>query len=286
MGAIKRAVGLFDGCFSHAKASTVGCDNLQQEPKYIQWERNSEKTVTFYTDMLLDKAQESRRGVTKIAWLLEPPSLHTTHYDYIEKNHKLFKYVLSFNKTFGVNIENFLYYPLGGSWISQVDWGMKKKNRLISLIATQKQKADGHKMRHAVAKVARHYAMDVWGRGYVPIERKLIALEPYMYSVVVESCRIRGYFSEKLIDCISQGTIPIYWGDIDIGEHFNTDGIITFSNLNQLFEIIATNVNVADYKSRLDAAKENLDLCEQYIIAEDWIYLHHKKIFRGAEYVR
>ena len=50
----------------------------------------------------------------------------------------------------------------------------------------------------------------------------------------MENCKSPGYFSEKIIDCLIQGTIPIYWGDPTISSYFNMKGIINFNNIDEI----------------------------------------------------
>jgi hypothetical protein len=47
-------------------------------------------------------------------------------------------------------------------------------------------------------------------------------------SFAFENANYPGAFCEKLTDFFATGTIPIYWGNPDIGEFFDTNGIIIF----------------------------------------------------------
>jgi hypothetical protein len=54
--------------------------------------------------------------------------------------------------------------------------------------------------------------MDLYGRGYNPVEYKLKCLKDYAFSLTIENTKKDYYFTEKLIDCFMTGTVPIYWG--------------------------------------------------------------------------
>jgi hypothetical protein len=46
------------------------------------------------------------------------------------------------------------------------------------------------------------------------------------FSIIIENCKDKNYFSEKLIDCLLCKTIPIFWGCDNIGDFFDTRGFI------------------------------------------------------------
>lgn len=172
-----------------------------------------------------------------------------------------------------------LFYPLGGSWLAE--WGVFDKSELVSLMVSEKTESEGHNLRHQIANslpIADH----TYGRGTREIASKAEALRPYYYSIVVESWRGNWYFSEKLIDCLSQGTIPIYWGCPDIGRFFDADGIIQFETMSELDYILTFVVGLDDYARRLPAARRNLEMAREYACAEDWIFRHYPFLF-GVE---
>ena len=72
-----------------------------------------------------------------------------------------------------------------------------------------------------------------------------------MFSVAIENNVLRTYFTEKVLDCFATGTIPIYLGAPDIGDHFNIDGILTLDD----FDSISTDL----YYSKMDAIQDKLD---------------------------
>lgn len=284
-------VSLLDGSFSHAKSASLGGDCLEEKPAKLRWIRPDDlgkiKPVTFITDMYINEIlrvpytsalMEDR--IRKIAWLIEPPSLSTTHYDRVQTYAHIFDYFLTFHKELIKKNDNrWLYYPLGGSWIAEKEWGVFEKYKMASMIASFKAKAEGHLLRHEAAKLASVFDIDVMGSGYYQIASKIEGLRPYCYSIVIESIRLPGYFSEKIIDCFSQGTIPIYWGDPDIGNFFNLGGIIRFSTVDELATILMNIVNYRDYLERMPSIHENLTLARQYRCAEDWIVEHHPFLF-------
>ena len=112
---------------------------------------------------------------------------------------------------------------------------------------------------------------DILGSGYNPIKSKSIGLNDYLFSIVVENCKEDYYFTEKLIDCLITGTIPIYWGCPSIDSFFNNDGIIRFETVEDLF-LILSNINDCFYYQRVEIIKENFEIAKKYLVADNILY--------------
>ena len=91
------------------------------------------------------------------------------------------------------------------------------------------------------------------------------------FSVVIENGMIDTLFTEKLIDCFLTGTVPIYWGTPKIADHFNMNGVITFSTMDELGAILAK-LTEADYSRMTTAILDNFERAHDYRVAEDWIF--------------
>lgn len=85
------------------------------------------------------------------------------------------------------------------------------KPELCSIIASEKKDLLGHQMRHGVVTWAKQQgiAITVLGRGYAPFELKQDGLLNYRFSVIIENVQEQDYFTEKLLDCLLCGTMPI-----------------------------------------------------------------------------
>lgn len=261
-----KKIKIYDNNFAHAKYSTDF-----QTSKYIEWDRtivdNNDEPI-FYTDNYLS----SKNGDIKntFAWLLEPPSIHRRMYDYIKINNNNFQNVLTYDKELLDIGENYLFYPHGGCWIPPDQQKIYEKNKLISIIASSKNVTEGHKLRHEIINKYRNY-MDVFGRGYNPVNIKTEALKDYMFSIVIENTKKDYYFTEKLIDCFRTGTIPIYYGCPSIGDFFDLKGVITFNNIDELSQIIDNISKNEYYYDNLNSIKNNFEESKKYLISEDWI---------------
>ncbi len=116
--------------------------------------------------------------------------------------------------------------------------------------------------------------LDIYGRIYNPIDYKLTALKDYAFSITIENTNKDYYFTEKLIDCFMTGTVPIYWGCPSIGNFFNTDGMIFFDTVDDLFKIFE-NLSFDKYESMKNAIMDNFERAKEYLIAEDYIYKNY-----------
>lgn len=60
----------------------------------------------------------------------------------------------------------------------------------------------------------------------------------YKFSIAFENNTHRGYTTEKLIHPMLAGSIPIYWGDPEVGKVFNTRSFIACHEFDSLEEVV------------------------------------------------
>ena len=134
------------------------------------------------------------------------------------------------------------------------------------MICSNKVMCAGHQHRLSWAQKLQG-SVDFYGRGFNDIESKEEGLSDYMFSVAIENASYESYFTEKVQDCFSTGTIPIYYGAPDIGKFFNPDGIISLTDDFDLSKLTSEM-----YYDKIDAVKENLEIVRDQLINEDNIY--------------
>ena len=101
---------------------------------------------------------------------------------------------------------------------------MPSKDKLISCIASKKQKINGHKWRIEVAEALKNHFgknIDLFGFGWNPIAEKREAIDRYHFSVVIENDASDHYWTEKLSDSILGYSVPIYAGARKVEEYFD-----------------------------------------------------------------
>lgn len=270
-----------DGTFSD-QSMTLSGENADEAPKLLRWQRVEQlpdAPVMVFTDMCLDEVLLSR-SPTNIAILIEPPAFSTTHYEKAKRLEAHFDAIFTYDLEHLERGAPWLFYPFGGSWIRE--WHVYEKLRPVSLIVSPKRVTEGHRLRHEIAGRFGP-AVDVWGarsEGEPYWSPKHEALRHYMYSIVVESGPDDYWFTEKLIDCLSQGTVPIFWGYPSVRRFFEADGIITFETLDDLERVLAS-ISEQDYLRRLPAIRRNLELAREFRCAEDWLVKRYGRLFRA-----
>lgn len=256
-----------DVAFAHNQS---GSTSPFHPSKHISWLRSIDDTsVMFLTDNCLHMVDEVDKDIKKIAWLLEPEAILPSSYDYIKKNHHKFDKVLTHNLDLIDELPNGSYCPMGCSWIPLDQWQIYPKERLLSIIASNKASTVGHRLRHRVIHQYRN-VMGVYGQGINPIPVKTVGLAPYAFSFAIENCICNDYFTEKIIDCFATGTVPIYWGTENIGKYFNLDGIIRFEKFSELDNIVAS-LTKEKYDQMLPAMHDNFVRAKKFLNAEDYI---------------
>lgn len=266
-----RKITIADSLFlDHTKSAFLGGDNIGIGPTYFEWERADAKYARFVTDSDIKNAE----GPGQVAWLLEPFFLHPENY--FEAMKKPFDAVLTHNRYFASNNRNWFWCPHGGSWINLKEWGVKKKKHNVSILLSEKKSLRGHQLRHEIVEMFRNQ-IDIFGLDHrvKPIE----AYGPYKYSIIIENeCSI-GYFTEKLIDCISVGTIPVYWGDPNIAHYFYEEGFVLLRYELSSVDRFLSLYNELDYSMMLEANKYNLNIARNYAIVEDNLWKKYPHLF-------
>ncbi|MDO5756177.1 MAG: glycosyltransferase family 10 [Rhodobacterales bacterium] len=189
--------------------------------------------------------------------VVEPSVIHGAHLRALRWFHRRFYRVLSQDETLLDAIPNGVFLPFGSTWVPEWRELDVSKSRMTSLIASAKKSQTGHKLRHRLADWASSMGaakLDVMGGGYKPFGPKSEGLAPYRFSVVIENVRERNYFTEKLIDAILCGTVPIYWGCPNIGDFIDTSAMIICESEADLRAAILS-ASGAEYAARLPALK-------------------------------
>jgi hypothetical protein len=84
-----------------------------------------------------------------------------------------------------------------------------------------------------------------------------------LFHLAIENCRMPDYFTEKVMDCFQSMTVPIYWGCTNIGDYFNTDGMIVVKSLRGLIKA-CNSVTPELYERMRPALEENRERSNKY----------------------
>lgn len=274
-----------DGSFYHALSMSTGGETLSERPTYFDWERKSQgEQARFYTDVCVSEVEHMPKVGLRVAVLIEAPPFRTRHYQEAERLQAHYDYILTYNRTLLEKYRGsgkWLFYPHCGSRIPLEKWFNWPKTKMVSMIASDKQAANGHRFRHEIAAKFGN-RIDVLGSIRGAAISKFDGHSPYRYSIVVCGERLDWGFSDHLIDCLSTWTVPIYWGCPEIGKFFDLTGIIPFEKADDLPAILDS-LSAEDYEVRLPAIRRNFDVALEYRLAEDWLFLNYPFLFEGLE---
>jgi alpha(1,3/1,4) fucosyltransferase len=67
-------------------------------------------------------------------------------------------------------------------------------------------------------------------------DEKRSYLKKFKFAIVFENSAYPGYTTEKLVDAMLSGCIPIYWGNSEVGKDFNTKSFINVHEFEQQIE--------------------------------------------------
>lgn len=272
----KKKLKIVDGAFSHCEYSNNPVPPTQICP-YLYWDRtfpmNSNETL-FVTENNVMNPSVFSLPVKKVAWFIECREYAPMNYSWISKNYNKYDYFLTHDREMLKTIPNSLWLPSSGCWIFEKDWSLNyEKNKLVSMMISEKKQLTGHALRHRVKNEIG--GIDIFGRGHKQINNKIEALKEYKFSLVIENSMIPGYFTEKIIDAFVTGTIPIYWGDPKINEVFDVNGMIIVKSFDEIKKVLETLESVDTIKFE-EGLKNNFEEAKKYTLPENYLYNNYK----------
>lgn len=113
----------------------------------------------------------------------------------------------------------------------------------------------------------------------LPEDSKNILFES-MFHIAIENAFDSNYFTEKLIDCLATYTVPIYRGCPNIGDHFDTAGMILVPPGMPVIDIV-NRLTISDYWQRMKSIQANAERARKYA---DFQTALRKIIFNASGY--
>lgn len=271
----KIKVNLFDNSFGHLTKANGRYSSVHNKiSEHVEYVRgnSSYDGITLFTDQYLNSF-EAKDVISnyKIGWLLETREVDPSRYNNFEQYKDNFDFVMTHDQELLKNYPDKTKFTIfGGTWIKTNNYGLHNKIKGISMIYSDKQYLTGHKLRHQIAHSTQ--GIDLFGRGTTrPIKDKEEALVDYRFSIVIENAKTENYFTEKLVDSLIVGTVPIYWGAPNIGDFFDIRGMIIIEGAEGIQNIVDS-LTENDYISRIEYIQKNIELAKQYAVTEDWMY--------------
>jgi hypothetical protein len=71
-----------------------------------------------------------------------------------------------------------------------------------------------------------------------PVPDKLAFIKDYKFTMAFENCSHPGYTTEKILDPLLVGSVPIYWGNPEIASEFNPDSFVNLHDFATLEDAV------------------------------------------------
>lgn len=143
-----------------------------------------------------------------------------------------------------------------------------QKDRLLSVISSNKQFCQGHKNRLIFTEEAKvKLNADAFGWGLNNFSCKRETILPYKYHIVIENSTIDDYWTEKLADCYLGWAFPIYCGCTNLEKYFNKNSFfkIDITNKDKAIEDIKNFIQTHDYEaSKFYIEEARKDILNKY----------------------
>lgn len=238
--------------------------------------------------LFIDTIPESESELSGINIIvLQEPNEYFGMHDWVIKNKDLFSLILTWSDKVLNNCENAVLLHFGHTWFEPHQYNTdKEKTFEISHLRGNLLKTYGHSLRYELLdrqneiKIPKKF-YDTYGNRYDINDARLgkeIVFGNSMFGVAIENTQHNGYFTEKILDCFLQKTIPVYWGCSDIHNIFNKDAIIEFRSIDELISKV-NNLDESYYLNRLDSINQNYNIALHYVNYEIRIYHKIKEIF-------
>lgn len=218
---------------------------------------------------------KANKDSIKILYLCEPNEISKLNRKAV-RNKKKFDYIFTHDEDVLRRCPNALLFPFGSSWIR--NYKFKRKPFAVSTVVGAKKRTKGHKLRLKLWKnqnqitIPKFFYLSHHAKGRLkninnnPLLGKVKnPMFDCQFHIAIENVRKNNWFTEKLIDCFRTKTVPVYWGCPNIGDFFNSDGILQINSLKNLIDVV-NSLTPKTYQDMKTAVKENYRLSEKYIV--------------------
>ena len=217
-----------------------------------------------YIDCYSDSyVRECVNAGNNIAMLLEPRSMIGEYYDYVLTHYTQFKYIFTHDSQL-LRLPNARMLNWGDVWLTTDS----EKTKGISLVTSPKNWCPLHKARLELYNYFKDRPeVDCfygdWNNSEIPNIQPQDYLEHYKFSIIIENDLDDYWYTEKILNCFSTKTVPIYVGARKIYNLFNPYGIIAATIEDIPF--IVENMDLEHfYESNQEAIEDNFRRVEPW----------------------
>ena len=231
----------------------------------------------------MDAPSQMDRGAwLKVFHQFEPPSQINIVGEIIARQGE-YDLILAWNKDILAACPNArFFHPACCTWLGRNNWFSgdnrattpandgyrpfppEHKTFAVSFLTSNCGWLPGHRLRQEIypalpplvggLPVIKH--MSVRGDPASRIRRKNDILDPFQFSIAVENESVDNWCPDKVTDLFVAKTVPLYWGCPNIGEFYNTEGIIRFGGVPELLDKLAA-LTPDTYAAMLPAVEDN-----------------------------
>lgn len=260
-----------------------------RKPKNFKWVAHPDSKIFVLTDRAIPMAINSNvQDKILYGWIVESFQIVPDVVLFIKNNkEQLFtklKGIFTCSDELCSQDSRFIKVSPGSNlpWTEDIDCKIYEKTKNISMLSSSKNYAKGHKIRWDIASTLNN-KIDIFGgvlnSKVIGVDTKLHhkpkleAVKDYRFSITIENDDHPGYYTEKITDCFATGTIPIYWGDPNIGKIFDLNGIIPIKDPKDVGWI--TLLKEQDYLDRIDSVKKNFEITMNLNMGDEdiWKYI-------------
>lgn len=243
--------------------------------KISSWDIKIDFSTDKPCELYVDNFPFSKKTTLRVLWVVEPNEVSGIK-DQVIRRHKEYDLILTWNSEILVKCDNAVLYPHGMCWIHDFDLSKEKEYCVTSLIGG-KQMSQNHLIRQKLPSVVDKITsipLHLFNSRNNPFNgngmNRQMHNETYknelfysQFHIAIENVSQSNYFSEKLIDCFQTKTVPIYLGCPNIGDFYDTRGMIIVNSLDEMVEKI-NSISPDTYNSMLDYVEKNYLLSEPH----------------------
>ena len=210
------------------------------------------KPVELFIDVLPSDCTIKTPNALKVYLANEPKELLPHIHQHLLDNNSNYDLIFTWEHDLlslgKANIKHYMFFHrLYFCYLDSMPYNVcGKKEFNISTVVGQKYSLSGHKLRHELWErkdeitIPTNFYKSSNGTP-IPGEGKLLGgknelFDHSQFSIAIENVDSPNMYTEKINDCMLAKTVPVYWGASNIGEVYNTDGIIQVSSIDDLIK--------------------------------------------------
>lgn len=225
--------------------------------------RPGEDYINCFSDTYVKECKEPGKN---FALLLEPRSMIGEAYNYVSEHPDFFAYIFTHDSQL-LKLPQARYLNWGDVWLTTDS----EKTKNISFVTSPKNWCPLHLARlELFERFKNDPRVDTfygdWNNPSIPNIKPEDYLERYKFSIIIENDIDDFWFTEKVLNCFSTKTVPIYVGAKKLYQVFNPDGFIQVDDWHEIPKVIDMLEVDRAYNNRHAAIEDNFKRVEPYKI--------------------